>query len=55
MLRKVLQSFGGTFGAVLHHICVAGLYATPCRGVASHALGLWQCTETKAQIRMLTM
>ena len=32
---------------------VAGLNATPCRGVASHALGLQQWTETKAQIRML--
>ena len=25
-----------------------GLYATPCGGVAPHALGLWWCTETKA-------
>ena len=32
---------------------VAGLNATPCRGVAAHALGLWWWTETKAQIRML--
>ena len=30
---------------------VVGLYATPCGGVASRALGLWWCTETKVQTR----
>ena len=34
---------------------VVGFTATPCGGVASHALGLWWCTETKAQIKMLMM
>ena len=32
---------------------VAGLYAHPLQRVASHALGLWQWTETRAQIKMV--
>ena len=52
-LKKTIE-VNVIFSKYLNDIFLAsicrGLCATPCGGVASHALGLWQWTETKAQV-----